>query len=97
MIEFKSHPDGVIIPIRANAGSRRNEIGGEHDGMLKVSVTEAPENGKANKAIVALISKQLKVAKSACEIIAGHTSSRKKLLVRGVSNAALQETLRSAK
>ncbi len=34
--------------------ARRNEFLGEQDGALRVSVTQSPERGKANKAIVEL-------------------------------------------
>ena len=33
----------------------RNGITGEHNGSLQVSVTQAPEKGKANKAIIAVL------------------------------------------
>lgn len=93
MINFQEHAEGVVIPIRANAGARKNEIGGQHDGMLKVSVTQAPENGKANSAIVALLCKRLKLAKSNCELVSGATSSQKRLLVRGIDLKTLRELL----
>ncbi|MNL78962.1 hypothetical protein D3C87_2054670 [compost metagenome] len=38
-----------------------------------------PENGKANKALIALIAKALRVPKSAISLISGETS-RKKIL-----------------
>ena len=84
MIDLQDHAEGVVIPIRANAGAKRNEIGGEHDGLLRISVTQAPEKGKANQAIIELLSKRLNCSKSACELISGETSPRKRILVRGV-------------
>lgn len=86
-------PTGVVIPIRATASARRNEIGGEHDGMLKVSVTQAPEKGKANKAIIALLAKRLNCAKSDCKVVLGETSSRKKILVRGLTLDTVRQAL----
>ena len=56
MIDLKPHAEGVILPVRAQPGSRRNEIRGEQNGFLKVCVTQSPEKGKANKAIAALLS-----------------------------------------
>ena len=52
MLALEPHPDGTILPVRAQPGARRNEIRGVQDGMLKVCVTQSPEKGKANKAIV---------------------------------------------
>jgi len=71
--------------VKAHAGARRNEIRGVHDGMLKVSVTQAPERGKANKAIITLLSKEISLRKSQIELISGDTSSEKRFLILGVS------------
>jgi uncharacterized protein (TIGR00251 family) len=85
MIELKPHPHGTILPVRAQPGARKNEIRGEQDGMLKVSVTQPPEKGKANQALIALLSKSLSLRRSQLELIAGETSRQKQLLVRDVT------------
>jgi uncharacterized protein (TIGR00251 family) len=91
MIELKPHPEGTILPVRAQPGARKNEIRGEQDGMLKVSVTQPPEKGKANKALIALLSKELSLRKSQLELIAGETSHQKQVLVRDVTPDELSE------
>jgi len=53
--------------------------------MLKISVTQAPEKGKANKALIAVIAKALDVRKSQVELLSGETSSRKKFLLRDLA------------
>ncbi len=93
MIELKPHPEGTILPVRAQPGARRNEIRGEQDGMLKVSVTQSPEKGKANKALIALLSKELSLRKSQLELITGQTSSQKQFLVRDVTPEELAELI----
>ena len=85
MIELKPHAEGTILPVQARAGARRNEIRGQQHGMLKVCVTQSPERGKANKAIVALLSKSLSLGKSQIELIAGETSHRKRFLLRRIT------------
>ncbi len=89
MIALELHPEGVVLPVRAHAGARRNEVRGQQEGQLKVSVTQAPERGKANKAIIALLSKALGVRKSQVELLAGETSAQKRFLVRGLDAAEL--------
>jgi len=89
MIDLRRHAEGTILPVRAQAGSRRNEIRGEQDGMLKVCVTQAPEKGKANKAIIAQLSRSLEIKKSRIELLSGTTSPKKQFLVRGVSEREL--------
>ena len=75
------HAEGRLS-VRAQPGSRRNEIRGQQDGALKVCVTQSPEKGKANKAIVELLSKSLLLRRSQIELISGETASQKRFLIR---------------
>jgi uncharacterized protein len=93
MIALESHPEGTILPVRAQPGSRRNEIRGEQDGMLKVCVTQSPEKGKANKAVVELIAKSLRLKKSQIELIAGETSHQKRFLIRSITPQELAQKI----
>jgi len=85
VIALQPHPEGTILSVRAHAGARRNEVRGEQEGMLKVSVTRAPEKGKANKAILELIARRLGLRKSQIELVSGETSPQKRFLVRDVA------------
>ena len=89
MIRLEPHADGVILPVRAQPGARRNGLAGEHNGMLKVAVTQVAEKGKANQAIIAVLSKELDLRKSQIAILSGETSREKKFLVQGVTLAEL--------
>jgi uncharacterized protein (TIGR00251 family) len=93
MIQVEPHPEGTILPVRAQPGARRDEIRGEQDGMLKVCVTRAPEKGRANKAVVALLAKQLALRKSQIELISGQTSPQKRFLIRSLTPAELLERI----
>ena len=48
MISLTETADGIILPVRAQAGAAQNAIRGEQNGTLKVSVTQAAVKGKAN-------------------------------------------------
>ena len=93
MIDLQPHATGTILPVRAQPGARRNEIRGQQDGMLKVCVTQAPEKGKANKALIALLSKELSLRKSQIELIAGETSSKKRFLITDITPEALAKRI----
>jgi uncharacterized protein len=93
MLALEPHREGTILPVRAQPGARRNEIRGAQDGMLKVCVTQSPEKGKANKALVQLLSKSLGLKKSQFELIAGETSHQKRFLIRGVSLKELTDRI----
>lgn len=89
MLALEPHPEGTVLPVRAQPGARRNEIRGEQDGALKVCVTQSPEKGKANRAVVEVLSKGLALRKSQIELIAGETSHQKRFLLRGIDPEAL--------
>jgi hypothetical protein len=57
--QLEQHTEGVVLPVRANPRGRRNELRIAEGGILRVSVTQAPEKGKANKAIIELLSREL--------------------------------------
>ena len=61
-------------------GWTEDEQGGR---VLKIMVTAPPEDGKANKAVIALLAKRLKLPKSAITIASGETARRKTLLIDG--------------
>ena len=96
MIALEDHPQGTILPVRAHAGARRNGVRGEQAGSLQVSVTQAPEKGKANKAIIALLAAALSLRKSQFELLTGETSQQKRFLVRDVHKADLTARLQRA-
>ena len=91
---LKATPDGVMLPILAIPGSRRNEIGPWHDGCLKVAVTQIAEGGKANKAIVNLLSKMLGLNRSQLTLVTGETSRRKMVRVTAISAEELSKAIR---
>jgi len=96
VVAIDEHPEGCNLTLRVHAGARRNAVEAGVEAALKVSVTQSPEKGKANKAVVALLAKELGLRKSQLEIISGHTSPQKRLLVRAISFAELGARLRSA-
>ena len=97
MIDLEERENGIILPVKAHPGARRNEIRTPQNGMLRVSVTQAPEKGKANKAIIVLLAKELSLRKSQIELLSGETSGQKRFLVGGVSLADLQERVEQFK
>lgn len=72
--------DARIIP-----KSSRNEVVSEESGLVKIKVTSPPVDGKANKAVVDLLAKQLKVPKKDIQIVSGEKSRNKKIRISGIS------------
>jgi uncharacterized protein len=96
VIDLRPHAEGVILPVRAQPGARRNEIRGLQDGALRVCVTQAAEKGKANKAVVEVLSKSLGLRKSQIDLIAGETSHQKRFLIRDTTVEELRASVERA-
>lgn len=56
------------------SGVKHDDLNGT---VVHVRVTAPPDGGKANKAVIKLLAKQLHVPKSACELLRGETSRHK--------------------
>ena len=93
MIRLEQYPRGIVVPVRAHAGARQNAVLGERQGALRIAVTAAPEKGKANRAIIDLLSDRLGVAKSSIELIAGETTPQKRFLVIGADEDSIRRSL----
>jgi len=96
MFKLESHPEGMILPVRAQPGARCNALRGLQEGLLKLCVTQSPEKGKANKALVELLSKKLGLKKSQIELLSGETSHQKRFLIRDLAADQLAERIRKA-
>jgi hypothetical protein len=93
LIELQPHAEGIILPVRAQPGARRDEVRGEQNQALKLAVTQVAEKGKANRAIVELLCKTLGLRKSQVELVSGATSAEKRFLIRQVTEQELREKL----
>jgi len=84
--------DGIYIAVHAQPGARKPQLRGLHGEALKIAISEAAQEGKANKAIIDAIADGLGVTKSDVEITSGQASRQKRVLVRG-NQAALKLAL----
>ncbi len=92
---FTAVGNGVRVAVRVAPRAAANRIGGMVSGAdgrpaLKISVTAAPEGGKANAALIKLLSKAWRVPKGAISIAAGAAARRKVVHVAGAPEALLQ-------
>ncbi len=89
---FEKTPDGVKARLRLTPGASRDRIGDvalDENGVawLTATVTAPPENGRANKALIRLLSREWRIAKSSLRLISGETRRRKMLLAAGDPDA----------
>ena len=66
MIAISDHPEGCVLPVRAQPGARRPGIRGEKRNALEVAVTAPPEDGRANQALVEVLREALDLKRSQC-------------------------------
>jgi len=71
------------IQLKVAPKSARNAILGWIGDSLKIAVTAAPEKGKANEAVIALLADRLRLPKSAFSIVRGATQSQKLVEICG--------------
>ncbi|MBW9087174.1 DUF167 domain-containing protein [Rhizobium wenxiniae] len=82
------HADHIRLSIKLTPNGGRDAIDGmetdaEGDAFLKARVSAVPEDGKANKALIALLSKKLRVPKSSVSFVSGETARKKILRIDG--------------
>lgn len=72
----------MILTVHVKPNARTNEIISWLDETtVKLAVTAAPEKGKANEAVIALLSKTLGAPKTSIELIRGATARMKQFSI----------------
>ncbi len=87
---------GIKIKIRVKPGSSRNAVLGigEQAGegpILVIAVSAPPQDGKANEAVIQLLSKCWKIAKSRIHVASGPASRIKLIEIIGDSVSLLDQ------
>ena len=90
-MRYSQEGDAITFQVRVVPRASHSKIAGEHDGALRVRLTAPPVDGAANEELVRLLARELKVRASAVEILSGHSSRTKSVLVRGADSLALQK------
>ncbi|MEA2660449.1 MAG: uncharacterized protein QOH08_21 [Chloroflexota bacterium] len=76
--------------VRLIPRASRSAVAGVREGVLHVRVTAAPVNGAANRALLELLGKALRLGTTAIRIESGATSARKRLSVPCDAGDALE-------
>ena len=95
---FKEGRFGAALAIRVIPGASRNEISEIlEDGTIKIRLTAPPIEGKANAALIDLLSKILEIPKSKIDIVAGHTRRDKLVSILDIDAETIQERISQRK
>lgn len=71
------NPEALLLHVRVQPKARANAVKGWHGAALRVSVTAAPEDGKANRAVIDLLAETFDVAPSSINLVRGAASRDK--------------------
>ena len=81
------------ISVRVHPNAARSEVTGVTDGVYQVRVSAPPVKGKANKELIAFLSRLSGVSKSQIDIIRGHTTRNKIIAIDGLSQEDIMNRL----
>ena len=82
MLNIRKTTEGIVFKVLIQPRSSKNMIAGLQGDALKIKLTAPPVDNAANRMCIKFIAKILGVSKSSLEIVAGHTSRNKQVLLR---------------
>lgn len=74
---YRWREKSLRLEVQLAPRSGKEAIEGIHDGRLRIRITAAPVEGKANQALLALLAREFGVSKRAVQIVGGVKSRRK--------------------
>ena len=84
------------LQLRVSPGADRPGIVGRHGSAWKIRVAQAPEDGKANAAVVRLLADTLALRSQDVAIVSGHASRDKTVALEGIDHDEIERRLTRA-
>jgi uncharacterized protein (TIGR00251 family) len=84
------------LRLRVAPGARRSAVVGRHGDAWKVRVAAAPDGGRANDALVELLSTTLDVPRARVQLVSGATARDKIVELAGVTPDEIDRRLDAA-
>jgi uncharacterized protein (TIGR00251 family) len=84
------------LTLRVSPGAARSAVVGRHGAGWKVRVAAAPEDGKANDAVVRLLSETLALPARDVQIVSGRSSGDKTVALEGMQPDEIERRLAAA-
>ncbi len=85
--------ESTTLDVRVQPGSKRGEVIGFTEGVLKIRVSSPPREGRANEAAIALLAARLGIRRAALSIARGHSSRSKVIVIEGLSSEEVRRRL----
>jgi hypothetical protein len=94
-IDVREQGGALLIRVKVQPKAPAGAIVGEHAGALKIKVTAAPENGRANRDAVKFLAGKLGLRRSDISIVSGEHSRDKLFAIRGLKRDEVLRRLQS--
>jgi uncharacterized protein len=89
----RSEATRARIGVTVSSGAARTELVGRHGGGWKARVAAPPERGRANDALVGLLSSALEIPKSSVRVVSGQRGRAKVVEVDGLGPTEVERRL----
>jgi uncharacterized protein len=90
-----SAKDGCVITVKVTPRAAKSEIAGAETEWLRARVKAPPVDGKANAALIELLSDVCRVPKRDISVIAGCSARLKRIHIKGVAADAVAKIISS--
>lgn len=97
MLSIQKNSQGLVFKVLVQPRSSKNMLAGLHDDALKVKLTAPPVNNTANRMSIKFLAKALDVPQSSLEIVSGHTSRNKQVLLHSDRTSISEKEYRRLK
>lgn len=91
MIRYSQHDRSLTFAVRVVPRASRSEVGGEHNGALRVRLSAPPVDGAANRELIRVLAKSFQVPQNAVEIVSGANSKNKTVRLHGADAGRLEQ------
>jgi uncharacterized protein YggU (UPF0235/DUF167 family) len=83
------------LEVHVTPGAAADAVGPFVDGMLRVRVTRPPAGGEANRAVLRLVARALRLPPSHLVLVAGERGRRKRIRIDDVAVDELERRLQA--
>jgi uncharacterized protein len=93
VIRYSQHDRYLTFAVRVVPRASRSEVGGEHNGALRVRLGAPPVDGAANRELMRVLAKSFQVPQTAVEIVSGANSKNKIVRLYGADARRLEQLM----
>jgi uncharacterized protein (TIGR00251 family) len=91
---FHDGKSGAALAVRVMTRAPHNELVGiQNDGTLKLRLTAAPVEGKANQSLISFLAELLDISPTKIDLVAGQTNRNKLVAITGLTSAEVHQRI----